>query len=83
VLAYVNFILERVKDKNSDGSIEIMYTIHGIPIYDIWKLALTHFNAGDKFFHKVEFTHLDGHKGSKPVWSVTRDVCSASHTQTV
>lgn len=25
----MGFILERVKDKNPDGSLQIMYTIHG------------------------------------------------------
>ncbi|EIN12133.1 glycoside hydrolase family 15 protein [Punctularia strigosozonata HHB-11173 SS5] len=31
--AYVDFILERVKDKNPDGSLQIMYTIHGDKIF--------------------------------------------------
>jgi hypothetical protein len=28
-LAYVDFVQERLKDKNPDGSLQIMYTIHG------------------------------------------------------
>lgn len=48
--AYMDFIFERVKDKNSDGSLNIMYTIHG-----------------EKLFPEEELSHLDGHKGSKPV----------------
>ncbi|KAL4244526.1 Glycoside hydrolase family 15 protein [Abortiporus biennis] len=48
--AYMDFIFERVKDKNADGSLKIMYTIHG-----------------SKDFPEDELSHLDGHKGSKPV----------------
>ena len=46
----MDFIFDRVKDKNPDGSLQIMYTIHG-----------------GKIFPEEELTHLDGHKGSKPV----------------
>ncbi|KAH9964462.1 glycoside hydrolase family 15 protein [Russula dissimulans] len=48
--AYMEFIYDRLKDKNPDGSLQIMYTIHG-----------------EKIFPEKELTHLDGHKGSKPV----------------
>ena len=48
--AYMDFIFERLKDKNPDGSLQIMYTIHG-----------------EKEMDEIELTHLDGHKGSKPV----------------
>jgi len=48
--AYMEFILERLRTKNPDGSLSIMYTIHG-----------------EKIFPEEELTHLDGHKGSKPV----------------
>ncbi|KAJ3918955.1 glycoside hydrolase family 15 protein, partial [Lentinula edodes] len=48
--AYMEFIFERLRNKNSDGSIQIMYTIHG-----------------KKDLEEIELTHLDGHKGSKPV----------------
>lgn len=48
--AYMSFIFDRVKDKNPDGSLNIMYTIHG-----------------EKLFPEEELSHLDGHKGSKPV----------------
>ncbi|KAI0271538.1 Six-hairpin glycosidase-like protein [Gloeopeniophorella convolvens] len=48
--SYLEFIYDRLKDRNPDGSLQIMYTIHG-----------------EKLFPEVELTHLDGHKGSKPV----------------
>lgn len=48
--AYMEFIFERLRNKNPDGSLSIMYTIHG-----------------EKLFPEEELTHLDGHKGSKPV----------------
>ncbi|KAF7968869.1 hypothetical protein HWV62_29136 [Athelia sp. TMB] len=48
--AYMEFIFERLKDKNPDGSLQIMYTIHG-----------------GKDLEEIELTHLDGHKGSRPV----------------
>ncbi|KAH9996578.1 glycoside hydrolase family 15 protein [Russula vinacea] len=48
--AYLEFIYDRLKDRNPDGSLQIMYTIHG-----------------EKIFPEEELTHLDGHKGSKPV----------------
>ena len=48
--AYMEFIFERLKHKNPDGSLQIMYTIHG-----------------GKDLEEIELTHLDGHKGSKPV----------------
>jgi len=47
---YMEFIFDRVRDKNPDGSLNIMYTIHG-----------------EKHFPEEELTHLDGHKGSRPV----------------
>ncbi|EPQ54918.1 glycoside hydrolase family 15 protein [Gloeophyllum trabeum ATCC 11539] len=48
--AYMDFIFDRIQDKNPDGSLQIMYTIHG-----------------GKEFPEEELTHLDGHKGSRPV----------------
>ncbi|CAK9781214.1 unnamed protein product [Cutaneotrichosporon oleaginosum] len=48
--AFVGFILDRLKDRNHDGSLQIMYTIHG-----------------DKDIPEVELSHLEGHRGSKPV----------------
>ncbi|KAJ7202147.1 glycoside hydrolase family 15 protein [Mycena pura] len=48
--AYMEFIFERLRNKNPDGSLQIMYTIHG-----------------GKDLEEMELTHLDGHKGSKPV----------------
>ncbi|KAF5360894.1 hypothetical protein D9756_004515 [Leucocoprinus leucothites] len=48
--AYLEFIFERLRNKNLDGSLQIMYTIHG-----------------DKDIPEIELTHMDGHKGSKPV----------------
>lgn len=48
--AYLEFIFARIRDKNPDGSIQIMYTIHG-----------------EKDMEEIELSHLDGHKGSRPV----------------
>jgi hypothetical protein len=48
----MEFIFERLRHKNEDGSIQIMYSIHG--------------KGGDQL-EELELTHLDGHKGSKPV----------------
>lgn len=48
--AYLEFIFDRLRDKNPDGSLQIMYTIHG-----------------GKDLPEIELSHLDGHKGSKPV----------------
>ncbi|KAL4080532.1 glycoside hydrolase family 15 protein [Scleroderma citrinum] len=48
--AYLDFIFDRLRDKNPDGSLQIMYTIHG-----------------GKDLQEIELSHLDGHKGSKPV----------------
>ncbi|KAF8187701.1 glycoside hydrolase family 15 protein [Pholiota molesta] len=47
---YLEFIFERLRNKNPDGSLQIMYTIHG-----------------GKDLEEIELTHLDGHKGSRPV----------------
>ncbi|KAG6840260.1 hypothetical protein C0991_007886 [Blastosporella zonata] len=65
--AYMEFIFERLRNKNPDGSLQIMYTIHGrdtllspLPV-----CSLAH--AGGKDLEEIELTHLDGHKGSKPV----------------
>ena len=60
VTAYMDFIFERVQDKNPDGSLQIMYTIHG-----------------GKIFPEEELTHLDGHKGSRPVRWVAFAECIA------
>ncbi|KLO10099.1 glycoside hydrolase family 15 protein [Schizopora paradoxa] len=48
--AYMEFIFSRLKHRNPDGSLQIMYTIHG-----------------EKELAEIELSHLDGHKGSKPV----------------
>ncbi|OCB91140.1 glycoside hydrolase family 15 protein [Sanghuangporus baumii] len=48
--AYMDFIFKRLQSRNPDGSLQIMYTIHG-----------------GKVMEEIELTHLDGHKGSKPV----------------
>jgi len=33
ITAYMDFIFERLKHKNPDGSLQIMYTIHGRSLY--------------------------------------------------
>ncbi|KAI6018364.1 glycoside hydrolase family 15 protein [Pisolithus marmoratus] len=53
--AYLEFIFDRLRDKNPDGSLQIMYTIHG--------MHSTHeaFIRG-KDLSEIELPHLDGHK---------------------
>ncbi|TRM60616.1 glycoside hydrolase family 15 protein [Schizophyllum amplum] len=41
--AYMDFIFERLRDKNPDGSIQIMYTIHGSK--DMEELELNHLDG--------------------------------------
>ncbi|KAG2069236.1 glycoside hydrolase family 15 protein [Suillus decipiens] len=48
---YMDFIFERLKNKNPDGSLQIMLIVH----------------EGGKDLEEIELLHLDGHKGSKPV----------------
>ncbi|KAI5120458.1 hypothetical protein M0805_008505 [Coniferiporia weirii] len=48
--AYMDFIFKRLEGRNLDGSLQIVYTIHG-----------------GKDLQEIELSHLDGHKGSKPV----------------
>ncbi|KIY71208.1 glycoside hydrolase family 15 protein [Cylindrobasidium torrendii FP15055 ss-10] len=48
--AFMEFIFERLRNKEPDGSLQIMFTIHG-----------------EKDLEEIELSHLDGHKGSKPV----------------
>ncbi|KAI0369449.1 glycoside hydrolase family 15 protein [Pilatotrama ljubarskyi] len=68
--AYMEFIFERVRGRDADGSLKIMYTIHGEfdSAYAIWRDDLTRdLPKGEKEFPEEELLHLDGHKGSKPV----------------
>lgn len=62
----MEFIFERLRNKEPDGSLQIMFTIHGMytlanPKTDIDSAA------GEKDLEEIELSHLDGHKGSKPV----------------
>ncbi|EIW81645.1 glycoside hydrolase family 15 protein [Coniophora puteana RWD-64-598 SS2] len=41
--AYTEFIIQRLKDKNPDGSLQIMYTIHGGK--DLEEIELNHFDG--------------------------------------
>ncbi|KAM5541269.1 hypothetical protein V8D89_005198 [Ganoderma adspersum] len=52
--AYMEFIFERVRTRDPDGSLKIMYGFESSPNWD-------------KDFPEEELWHLDGHKGSKPV----------------
>lgn len=47
---YVEWLSGLLTNKNEDGSLQIMYTIHGA-----------------KDMEELELSHLDGHKGQKPV----------------
>ncbi|KAF8323514.1 Six-hairpin glycosidase, partial [Cantharellus anzutake] len=49
--AFTEFIFDRLQHKNDDGSLQII------------QLHVT----GGKDLEEIELTHLDGHKGSKPV----------------
>ena len=66
--AYMEFIFERLRNKNPDGSLQIMYTIHGKhpPLISSLLTRIVR-SAGGKDLEEIELTHLDGHKGSKPV----------------
>lgn len=69
--AYVDFILERVKQKNSDGSLVIM-SVCASASYILSQERLKgsedrYTIHGEKIFPEIELNHLDGHKGSKPV----------------
>jgi GH15 family glucan-1,4-alpha-glucosidase len=61
----MEFIYDRLKDRNPDGSLQIMYTIHGRSVS--LNRGFSDFFEGEKLFPEKELTHLDGHKGSKPV----------------
>jgi len=69
-LGYMEFIFERLRNKNPDGSLQIMYTIHG-SLLCRRSLFFKEFNlieyTGGKDLEEMELDHLDGHKGSKPV----------------
>ncbi|KAI0747485.1 glycoside hydrolase family 15 protein [Fomes fomentarius] len=67
--AYMEFIFERVRSRDKDGSLKIMYTIHGMYIALHFKIhVLSQVSLlGEKDFPEEELSHLDGHKGSKPV----------------
>jgi hypothetical protein len=65
----MEFIYDRLKDKNPDGSLQIMYTIHGQFVLPYLGFSDNFLGLvkGEKLFPEKELTHLDGHKGSKPV----------------
>ncbi|KAG8678944.1 hypothetical protein FRC08_017353, partial [Ceratobasidium sp. 394] len=61
--AYMDFIFRRLQQRNPDGSLNIMQVLPGLgrclpPRYTI---------HGTTDLEEIELTHLDGHKGSKPV----------------
>ena len=67
--AFMDFIFKRLRGRNADGSLQIMYTIYGGLLHPGYSLHNTQsaYNTGGKELEEVELTHLDGHKGSKPV----------------
>ncbi|PIL34777.1 hypothetical protein GSI_02564 [Ganoderma sinense ZZ0214-1] len=80
--AYMEFIFERVRTRDPDGSLKIMYGLVGSSSSDCVDSRLpprAHLTCpkssppnrytihGDKDFPEEELWHLDGHKGSKPV----------------
>jgi len=66
----MEFIFERLRHKNPDGSLQIMYTIHG-KVLSVVKPSLETKDIfqwkGGKDLEEIELDHLDGHKGSRPV----------------
>ena len=71
IAAYMEFIFERLKHKNPDGSLQIMYTIHGL-LFSTLQFGNLILVPGEKIFPEEELLHLDGHKSSKPVRLVSR-----------
>lgn len=65
----MEFIFERLKDKNPDGSLQIMCAFFNIDLLIclIDVLPIRYTIHGGKDLEEIELTHLDGHKGSKPV----------------
>ena len=65
----MDFIFKRLQSRNPDGSLQIMYTIHGNVLSPCGHLheAANSSATGGKDLEEIELTHLDGHKGSKPV----------------
>jgi hypothetical protein len=62
----MEFIFERLRNKNPDGSLQIMYTIHGMGLLRRQRHSSRPLTGG-KDLEEIELPHLDGHKGSKPV----------------
>ncbi|QRW02972.1 glycoside hydrolase family 15 protein [Ceratobasidium sp. AG-Ba] len=60
--AYMDFIFRRLQQRNPDGSLNIMQVIPGPGI-----LPPRYTIHGTTDLEEIELTHLDGHKGSKPV----------------
>lgn len=66
ISAFMEFIFERLRNKEPDGSLQIMFTIHGMFPFADPKTDVDS-SAGEKDLEEIELSHLDGHKGSKPV----------------
>ena len=67
----MEFIFERLKHKNPDGSLQIMSAsqpcVDSILVDQILLCTIRYTIHGGKDLEEIELTHLDGHKGSKPV----------------
>ena len=85
----MEFILDRLRDKNPDGSLSIMFVVAAYPVLlhadvelvligtpymvrippatELLAVAKAVCPVGEKIFPEEELSHLDGHKGSKPV----------------
>jgi hypothetical protein len=72
VAAYMEFIFERLKHKNPDGSLQIMSVTRRVAVRGTWLIPFCGIQTGTpstvaKDLEEIELNHLDGHKGSKPV----------------
>ncbi|CCO28393.1 putative protein C4H3,03c [Rhizoctonia solani AG-1 IB] len=61
--AYMDFIFKRLQQRNPDGSLNIMQ----VSPFGFWFLQARYSIHGNTDLEELELTHLDGHKGSKPV----------------
>ena len=66
---YMEFIFSHLKQRNPNGSLQIMYSFHGICSTVLAFRELIHHprRKGEKDIKEIELDHLEGYKCSKPV----------------
>ncbi|KZP01439.1 glycoside hydrolase family 15 protein [Calocera viscosa TUFC12733] len=62
--SYMQFIFNRLRDRNPDGSLQIMYVL---PLNACTPFMNQTSVAGGKKIDEIELNHLEGYQGSKPV----------------